>query len=72
MLNAYPAAFGYHKSKTAYKRREKHPPAMVNTTKQLQMMMFLDGRESVCKLVCAVGDCLDTPGRLEYLPGGFS
>ena len=39
--------------------------------KQLQILTFLDGRDSVCKLVCAIGDCLDTPGRLEDLPGVF-
>ena len=31
MLNAYPAAFGCHTSKTAYKRRAQRLPAMVNS-----------------------------------------
>ena len=43
---------------------------LVNT-KQLHILPFLDGRESVFKIICAIGDCLDTPGRLEDLPGGF-
>ena len=55
---------------TEYKRRAQRPPAMVNT-KQLHILPFIDGRESVCKIIGAIGDCLDTPGRLEDLPGGF-
>ena len=55
---------------TEYKRRAQRPPAMVNT-KQLHILPFLDGRKSVCKIICAIGDCLDTPGRLEDLPGSF-
>ena len=79
MLNAYPAAFGCHKSKTAIFKLinvKDHGIQKTRTTpagngKQLQILTFLDGRESVCKLVCAIGDCLDTPGRLEDLPGVF-
>ena len=75
MLNAYPAAFGCHKSKTAIFKLinvKDHGIQKTRTTpagngKQVQMLTFLDGRESVCKLVCAIGDCLDTPGRLEDL-----
>ena len=73
MLNAYPAAFGCHKSKTAIFKLinvKDHGIQKTRTTpagngKQLQLLTFLDGKESVCKLVCAIGDCLDTPGRLE-------
>ena len=36
---------------------------------QLHVLTFLGGRESVCKIICAIGDCLDTSGRLEDLPG---
>ena len=79
MLNAYPAAFGCHKSKTVIFKLinvKDHGIQKTRTTpagngKQLQILTFLDGSESVCKLVCAIGDCLDTPGRLEDLPGGF-
>ena len=79
MLNAHPAAFGCHKSKTAIFiliNVEDHGIQKTRTTpagngKQLQILTFLDGRESVCKLVCVIGDCLDTPGRLEDLPGVF-
>ena len=80
MLNAYPAAFGCHKSKTAIFKLinvKDHGIQKTRTTpagngKQLQILTFLDyGRESVCKLVCTIGDCLGTPGRLEDLPGGF-
>ena len=79
MLNAYPAAFGCHKSKTAIFKLinvKDHGIQKTRTTpagngKQLPILTFLDGRESVCKLVCAIGDCLDTPGRLEDLPGFF-
>ena len=79
MLNAYPAAFGCHKSKTAIFKLinvKDHGIQKTRTTpagngKQLQILTFLDGRESVRKLVCAIGDCLGTPGRLEDLPGGF-
>ena len=79
MLNAYPAAFGCYKSKTAIFKLinvKDHGIQKTRTTpagngKQLQMLTFLDGRESVCKLVCAIEDCLDTPGRLQDLPGGF-
>ena len=38
---------------------------------QLHVLTFLGGRESVCKIICAIGDCLDTSGRLEDLPGGL-
>ena len=77
MLNAYPAAFGCHKSKIFKLINVKdHGIQKTRTTpagngKQLQILTFLDGRESVCKRVCAIGDCLGTPGRLEDLPGGF-
>ena len=79
MQNTYPAAFGCHKSKTAIFKLinvKDHGIQKTRTTpagngKQLQVLTFLDGRESVCKLVCAIGDCLDTPGRLEDLPGVF-
>ena len=79
MLNAYPAAFGCYKSKTAIFKLinvKDHGIQKTRTTpagngKQLQMLTFLDGRESVCKLVCAIEDCLDTPGRLQDLPGVF-
>ena len=37
----------------------------------LHVLTFLGGRESVCKIICAIGDCLDTSGRLEDLPGGL-
>ena len=35
------------------------------------VLTSLGGRESVCKIICAIGDCLDTSGRLEDLPGGL-
>ena len=38
---------------------------------QLHVLTFLGGRESVCKIICAIGDYLDTSGRLEDLPGGL-
>ena len=70
MLNAYPAAFGCHKSKTAifkFINIKDHGIQKTRTTpagngKQLHILTFLDGRKSVCQLVCAIGDCLDTPG----------
>ena len=79
MLNAYPAAFGCHKSKTAIFKLinvKDHGIQKTRTTPAGNAaansdVLFLDGRESVCKLVCAIGDCLGTPGRLEDLPGGF-
>ena len=79
MLNAYPAVFGCHKSKTVIFKLinvKDHGIQKTRTTpagngKQLHILTFLDGRESVCKLVSAIGDCLDTPGRLEDLPGVF-
>ena len=84
MINAYPAAFGCHKSKTAIFKlinvkdhgiqKTRTTPACKHAAcngKQVQILTFLEGRESVCKLVCAIRDCLDTPGRLEDLPGGF-
>ena len=36
--------------------------------KQLHILTFLGGRESVCRIICAIRDCLDTPGMLEDLP----
>ena len=71
MLNAYPAVFVCHKSKTAILKLinvKDHGIQKTRTTpagngKQLQILTFLGGRKSVCKLVCAIGDCLGTPGR---------
>ena len=36
--------------------------------KQLHILTFLGGRESICRIICAIRDCLDTPGMLEDLP----
>ena len=36
--------------------------------KQQHILTFLGGRESVCRIICAIRDCLDTPGMLEDLP----
>ena len=79
MLNADPAAFGCHKSipsifkliNVKYHGIQKTRTSPAGNGKQLQILTFLDGRESVCKLVCVIGECLDTPGRLEDLPGVF-
>ena len=57
MLNAYPSAFGCHKSKTAIFKLinvKDHGIQKTRTTpagngKQLQILTFLDGRESVCR-----------------------
>ena len=36
--------------------------------KHLHILTFLGGRASVCRIICAIRDFLDTPGRLEDLP----
>ena len=36
--------------------------------KHLHILTFLGGRASVYRIICAIRDCLDTPGMLEDLP----
>ena len=41
--------------------------------KHLHILTFIGGRASVCRIICAIRDCLDTPGMLEDqpVPGGL-
>ena len=49
----------------AYKKTRTTP---AGNGKHLHILTFLGGRASVCRIICAIGDCLDTPGMLEDLP----